>query len=262
MEQQLPDRGRADSHLQAVDVVIVSPSVAGWLDRRTRLREQLPRNMMLAPDNTSSILKFAIGNLSLNGVVDSIQSEQATHSDLLFFDDCLDSDDALNVLSNWNLHAGSSSTTCKVRKSVAWAVMTYDFKYFFRLGDDSYLRIDKFLDMFVQKQLLSGKVVIGQILQTPIFGMLQEYPQGMGYAITYPICEFIKVASPWLLDTAPEDGVLARWLFAVGAQFVNSTAWRNMDSGPPCDDEMVLVHKLPDDQWLSITPSGLLACQT
>ena len=234
--------------------------MAGWLDRRARLREQFPRNVLLAPDITSAVLRFAIGDLTSNSAADSLQTEQSAYSDLLVFDDCLDSDDALNVLTNWRLDAGPSSTTCKVMRSVEWAVNTYDFKYFFDLGDDSYLRIDKFLAMLVQKELPTGKAVIGQILQTLILGMLQEYPQGMGYAVTYPVCEFITIASPWLLDIAPEDGVLARWLFSIGANFVNSTAWRNMDEGPPCDEEMVLVHKLPHEQWLTIASNGLLAC--
>lgn len=249
-------------YLPFVDVVVVSPSVAGWEDRRSRLRKQFPRNMLLAPNNSTAILKFVIGNFSNTESANAIPSEQNTHSDILIFPECVDSDHELNVLTNWNLNAGPSSTTCKVMRSIAWAIHTFDFRFLFRLGDDSYLRIDKFLHMLVHNNLPAGKAVIGQVLETLILGMIQQYPQGMGYALTYPVCEFIANASPWLLDTAPEDGAMARWLFAIGASFVNSTAWRNMDDGLPCDEDVVLVHKLPDDAWTAIAPNGLLTCST
>ena len=245
---------------QIVDVVVVAPSVAGWLDRRTRLRNQFPRNMQLAPHNQSALLRFAIGTKDLAPEqVNMTKLEQDTFSDLLFFD-CQDADDALNWQPNWNLDAGQSSTTCKVLRTVQWAVQHYDFAYLFRLGDDSYFRIDKFLDMLAQDQLPKGKAVIGQILKTTIIGMHQEYPQGMGYGLTYAVCDFINTAAPHLLDTAPEDGVVARWLFAIGTKFVHSTAWRAINDGEPCDEEMVLGHKLPIDLWPNITETGLVEC--
>lgn len=166
-------------HLAAVDVLVVSPSVAQWNDRRTRLREQFPRNMQLAPNNTSAILKFSVGNLTEVDLLEAVQMEHEAYADILFFDDCIDSDDALNLMANWNLDAGPSSTTCKVMRSVAWAVKYYKFRYFFRLGDDSYLRIDKFLHMLEQDQLPAGKAVIGQILHTDILGVVHDFPQGI-----------------------------------------------------------------------------------
>ena len=145
--------------------------------------------MRIAPSNTSALLKFASGNLksTKSEIINSIHLEQQAHSDLLFLEDCIDADDALVLMSSWHLDAGPSSTTCKVTRSIAWAVQTYHFQYFFRLGDDSYLRVDKFLYMLVQSQLPSGKAVIGQIMQAEILGMFQQYAQGMGYALTAPV---------------------------------------------------------------------------
>lgn len=87
----------------------------------------------------------------------------------------------------------------------------------------------------------------------------------MGYGLTYPACQFISAAAPWLVDTAPEDGVMARWLLAIGVKFVTSDAWRAMDGsmpdrGPPCDEGMVLTHKMPNEWWSRIAANGMLEC--
>lgn len=240
---------------QVVDVLVVAPSARASLDRRTRLRQQFPRNMKLAPAGYSAILKFALSASAYNDT----QAEDAQFSDVVFFD-CIDADDALNWQPNWKVDAGPSSTTCKVMNSVQWAVKYYSFRYFFRLGDDSYFRIDRFLNMLAQNQLPTGKAVIGQILKTWIIGMDQEYAQGMGYGLTPDVCEYIAAAAPWLLDTAPEDGVVARWLFAVGTQFVHNPAWRALDLGEHCDENMVLAHKLPVESWSNITADGMVDC--
>lgn len=82
----------------------------------------------------------------------------------------------------------------------------------------------------------------------------------MGYAITPQVCDFISAAAPRLLGTAPEDGVVARWLCAAGAKFVNRRAWRALDLGETCDEDMVLAHKLPVELWSNITSDGLVEC--
>lgn len=254
---QLRQTTRTTRHAkrQSVDVLVVAPSAGESLDRRTRLRQQFPRNMILAPAEYSATLKFALSG----EVYNDTQAEDVQFHDLLFFD-CIDADDALNWQPNWKVEAGPSSTTCKVMNSIQWAVKYHSFKYFFRLGDDSYFRIDKFLNMLAQNQLPTGKAVIGQILKTWIMGMEQDYAQGMGYGLTPEVCEYIAAAAPWLLDTAPEDGVVARWLFAVGTKFVNNPAWRALDLGEHCDENMVLAHKLPVELWSNITSDGLVDC--
>lgn len=252
---QTTSLGQLTRRKHFVDVLVMAPSVGAWLDRRTRLRQQFPHNMKLAPEGYSAILKFA---LSVSAINDT-EAEVTHHSDLIFFD-CLDTDDALNLQHNWQTDAGPSSTTCKVMKSIEWAVKSYSFRYFFRLGDDSYFRIDMFLNMLAQNQLPFGKAVIGQILEDEILGMVQQYPQGMGYGLTPEVCDYIEAAVPWLLETAPEDGVVARWLFAVGTKFVNHPGWRSVNDGSACDQDMVLAHKLPAELWSNITRDGLVDC--
>lgn len=251
---------RAHSRQKFVNVVVVAPSAADWEDRRTRIRHQFPRNMQLMNSSSSAVLKFALGTRNLSeATLEALRAEHRNHQDMLLLD-CIDMDDDLNWNWNWKLDGNVSATTSKVMLSIAWAVQRYRFDYFFRLGDDSYFRIDKFMHLLDTDQIPREKAVVGQILKADILGMTQEYPQGMGYGLTYDLCSFVTTAMPWLLDTAPEDGVVARWLFAAGAKFVNHSAWRSIIDGEPCGVDMVLAHKLPPEKWSNISDAGTVEC--
>ena len=253
-------RLRPYAPLKFVNVVVVAPSAADWVDRRNLIRKQFPRNLKLLNATSSAVLKFAVGihNLSTESM-ESLTAEQAQHRDMLFLD-CIDKDDDLNWHWNWKLDGGVSATTSKVMLAIGWAMQHYKFHYFFRLGDDSYFRVDRFIQLLTEGQIPRAKAVVGQILQTEILSMNQPYPQGMGYGLTYDLCSFITAATPWLLATAPEDGVVARWVFATGATFVNLTTFRSIIDGEPCSDDMVLAHKLPAEKWPQISESGAVEC--
>lgn len=248
--------------LPSISVVVVATSAAGWTDRRERIRAQFPRNLRLIPDNEeqSTILKFAVGRQGPAQVVMSnVTLEAADFVDILILD-CLDEDEELNIQANWNLAAGVSATTSKVMLSIKWAVRHYDFDYFFRLGDDSYFRIDRFMSMISLQQIPSRSAVVGHILHDHVFGELQPFPQGMGYGLTYDVCTFIAGNEKRLLNTAPEDCVVARWLMAIGTRFIDSPLWRDIALGDNCQPDMVLAHKLPAELWPNITDSGTVEC--
>lgn len=249
------------SEVPFCSVVIVVTSAAPWSDRRDRIRAQFPKNVQLIEDaKRTVILKFAIGTQGQSAVIlSSAQSEAKKHRDILLLP-CLDMDDSLNNIANWHLAAGPSATTSKVMLSIQWAVQNYKFDYFFRLGDDSYFRVDRFMAMLNEKSFPDQHAVIGRIMSGYVFDMQQTYPQGAGYAITYDVCTFIAVNTAYLMDTAPEDCVVARWLFAVGATFVHSSLWRDMGLGESCEHNMVLAHKLPAAQWANISADGTVTC--
>ena len=244
-----------------VRVVVVVTSAAGWTDRRERIRRQFPRNVRLIADSwdDSVLLKFAIGRVGIsNDTVQAMQTEAAKFKDILFLD-CLDEDNDLKHPHLWRRDAGVSSTTTKVMLSIQWAVHRLNFEYFFRLGDDSYFRVDKFLDM-LGKELPATNAVVGHIMTDSVFGMQQLYPQGMGYGLTYDACKFVARNTDVLLKTAPEDCVVARWLFAVGAEFIDSPRWRDIHMGDSCHPDMVLAHKLPPELWDDIADDGTISC--
>lgn len=248
--------------LPFVSVVVVATSAIGWSDRRARIRAQFPRNMDLLPagDAQVALLKFAVGTQSLaDDQLSQARTEAAQFSDVLLLD-CLDEDTDLKHAHLWRQDAGVSSTTSKVMLSVQWAVRHYEFQYYFRLGDDSYLRIDQFVNMLSSQSLPMHNAVIGHIMTDRVFGMDQLYPQGMGYGLTHDVCEFIAINHAKLLNTAPEDCVVARWLFALGAQFVDSPLFLDIHMGDSCTDDMVLAHKLPAELWQNISERGTVSC--
>lgn len=245
-----------------VGVVVIVTSAAGWVDRRNRIRNQFPRNTVLIPDSqaTSIVLKFAIGTEGVDEkMLRNVREEHSHFADVLFLA-CWDEDADLKHPHLWRLDGGSSSTTSKVMLSIRWAVRHYTFDYFFRLGDDSYFRIDKFVDMLSLHEIPIKNTVIGHIMSDTVFNMQQIYPQGMGYGLTQDLCHFIARNTAFLLDTAPEDCVVARWLFAVGARFINSPRWRDIHMGDKCHPHMVLAHKLPIESWARISPNGTVDC--
>ena len=247
--------------LPFVSVLVVVTSAASWVDRRDRIRQQFPRNTRLIADpSQSTILKFVIGTQGVNSDdLSAARQEQMEHSDVLLFD-CLDLDTDLTDANHWSLDASPSATTSKVLLSVEWAVRHFKFEYYFRLGDDSYLRIDKFLLLLSSRAIPALNAVVGRIQSTELFGMTQMYPSGAGYALTYDVCAFIASNTGVLLKTAPEDCVVARWLFAIGANFVNVPLWRELGIPESCDHEMILVHRLPAELWNTIATDGTVDC--
>ena len=256
------ESSRSHSQLPFVPVVVVVTSAASWLDRRERIRTQFPRNIQLVSslEEQSAVLRFAIGTQGISTeVLAKMHAEAGNFSDVLFLD-CLDEDDELKHPHLWRQDGGPSSTTNKVMLSVQWAVRHFEFEYFFRLGDDSYFRVDKFLAMLSNKEIPSRNAVVGHIMTDRVYGMEQIYPQGMGYGLTHDVCIFIASNTAVLLNTAPEDCVVARWMFAIGAKFVDSPLWRDIHMGDECHNDMVLAHKLPSELWTTIADNGTVTC--
>ena len=248
--------GELQAKLPFFTVVVVTTSVASWVDRRQRIRSQFPRNMRLRKnDRQTALLKFAVGTQGLaESDENTIRREAVLHSDILLLD-CLDLDDHLNNSSNWSLNAGPSATTSKVMYAAQWAVRHFDFEYFFRLGDDSYLRIDKFLALIDVHAFPTRNAVVGQIWTHEVFGVVQSFAQGSGYALTHDVCLYIAKNAGILLQTAPEDCVVSRWLYAIGTTFVDSSLWCDL-AVQKCEDDVVLVHRLPTDLWPTIADDG------
>ncbi len=254
-------KNNSTNTLPFVSVLVVTTSVANWVERRQRIRAQFPRNLRLIEDSRqSALLLFAVG---LQGVAEQdlslVQQEANLHSDILFLD-CLDEDDRLNNIDNWSLNAGPSATTTKVMFAAQWAVRHYDFEFLFRLGDDSYLRIDRFLSLITSQPLPTRNAMIGRFYTHNVFGVPQRFAQGSGYALTHDVCLFIARNTQYLLDTAPEDCVVSRWLYALGSTFVDSTRWRELANQEHCEPDMILAHRLPPELWVTIKDDGSVLC--
>lgn len=72
--------------------------------------------------------------------------------------------------------------------------------------------------------------------------------------------KFVAADTGTLSRTAPEDCVVARRLFAIGAKFVDSPFWREMGIPEKCDRDMMLAHRLPAEARASIAEAGNVEC--
>ena len=153
------------------NIVVVVTSPLQWLHRRELIRRQFSRNMQLISSNHTVVLRFAVGTVDLEtSVLTEANREQDKKHDLLFLQ-CLDIDTALLGDAHWGVDAGPSATTQKVLLPVEWAVKSYTFDFFMRLGDDSYFRVDRFISLW--NTFPKKNTVIGKIMKAPILGMEQ-----------------------------------------------------------------------------------------
>ena len=214
--------------------------------------------MRLVSDEQSAILKFAIGTQELDvEELHLIQEEGRKHGDLLLLD-CVDSDDELTEAGEWFLNTASTAISSKVLLSIKWSAQNFEFDYWFRLSD-SYFRIDMFLQMLLAGLIPGKKAVIGRILSAQVFDMQQVYPSSVGYGLTSDICAFVSANTDVLLKNAPEGYVVSRWLYAVGAKFVDIANWIKADSSG-CSPDTLLATGLSEASWSAIHDNGTLPC--
>ena len=139
---RMPDGARRPAFLVAVVTSPASHPVqrswvrSQWARNEALLREALSASGARCPD---SVLKFAVGiNDQTAGISPVLLAEEQAHGDILVLHSVKDLD---NDAGSWHQ---PSATTEKVLYGMQWAVEHYNFRYFARLGDDSYFRLDEF----------------------------------------------------------------------------------------------------------------------
>lgn len=100
-----------------------------------------------------------------------------------------------------------------------------------RLGGNRYFRIDEFMSVISRQQTPSRSAVVGHILHDHVLESYSHTRKAWVYGLTYDVCTFIAGNEENLLNTAPEDCVVARWLMAVGTKFIDSPHWRDIALG-------------------------------
>lgn len=145
-----------------------------------------------------------------------------------------------------------SATSLKVVHSMAWAVKHYNFDYFIRIGDDTYLRINYF-PADVAPSLPKGRMLLGYCEGEHMHHVFKArhpnvaqidvpYCSGMGFVLTYDAALFAAQNAEMLAMEFPEDAMVARWFVGTRVEIVHNArfvdwAWNK------CDNETILVHK-------------------
>ena len=197
---------------------------------------------------------------------DMVQAEQQQHGDILELQG--KDHDHEEMLYN-----GTSATTVKVLEGIQWAVRTYKFQFFARVGDDAYFRPDEFLRQVLAGTIPQSNSVIGRFsvwsyeVGRPGTGLrnTNAYPYGMGYVLTYDVAAWIATSASMLARGFPEDGVVGAWLAGTHVQYVSSDHFH--DGRPEfgayrsCSDQDLLVHHMDSEaDWHKIDSQGVMQC--
>ena len=253
-----------------VFAVVAVTSPAHLPERRAWQRVQWRKSLVLldklsSTENPAFIFKFCVGasNLSKDHV-HTLREEQKLHGDLQM----LDSPD-FDVEFWGDITAlGRSATTIKVLAALQWALRHYKFRYFVRLGDDSYFRPENFFLRFRQGKLPTDLACVGfrngPLTYKSLGGKVSApYPSGMGFALTYDVVQWLSRASDMLLLGGPEDGVVGAWFAGTKVQIHHMpNGFRDFDwACSPGED--IVVHCLRDQAaWSLIDNNGDLPCSS
>ena len=227
---------------------------------------------ILAKSGTSSppiVFKFAIGKSSLTaGEGELVHAEEQDHGDILMLP-VKDFDREEGQTLGYNY---TSSTTEKVLYSIQWAVENYNFRFFARIGDDSYFRPDEFYKQVCAGEYPSTTAVIGRLsshsiqVGNGVGSNTNLFPYGMGYIFTHDVAAWIAKSAGMLSVGYPEDAVVGSWLAGTRVQYVDvSDKFHDANSESraykPCNEQDLLMHHVEKKaDWDLIDLGGVMAC--
>jgi hypothetical protein len=242
-----------------VTFVVAIPSKASSYFRRTWMRQQIAHSLsLLKAEGKDQPIPPVIFILGMQGITRqdaaNLTMEQAKYGDMLLLPDALDADIPDPP------PAGVDSATCiKVLRAAAWAVQRYEFDYFVRLGDDTFFRIDYFIDE-VLPTLPTARLLLGfcppglkyQFSAPHIANV--RYCGGMGFVLSRDAAEYLATNQNALRKPWPEDAAVALWLAGTRTEIVHDDRfsewkWRK------CSNESIMIHKHKYD---SVNSAGIM----
>jgi hypothetical protein len=249
-------------------VVMFVPSPVSWEERRRHVYLQFERESWT---DEQVILLFVFGNRSgerLLGFVNTsgvVQHPRATNVVV----NCRDFGDEFDGIDE------TSSTTCKVYKSMQYVAANYRAKYVWRGADDSYVNLTHFFSMMPAlpaTRLFFGSLRKAQNVQldlslfiqprlAALLGLRQfgQYMFGSGFVLSYDVVDFVASLKIPPHLTWCEDVMVGMWLNPFQIEFRHS---------PDIIDQYfrlalpgknyLLIHRMLPEQWAQINSRGWL----
>lgn len=249
-----------------VFMVIIVTSPVHLPRRREWQRRQWQKSLELLssesiPSSVDFVYKFCIGKQNLSNIyMPQLDAEQRQFGDLQFVDSLDYDHKPFQDIGPFE----KSATTTKVLAAIKWAVKTYTFKYFLRLGDDAYIRPEAFLRQFNEGLLPTTLACICFVVpaityNTPAGEVKAPYPSGMGFALTYDVSAWLSLSESMLMWGAPEDGMVGLWFAGTRVRLHHHDGFRDINWR--CEGEDLLVHILRDQEaWDTIDSQGNIPC--
>lgn len=262
------------SPLPLVDMVIICTNPWKWSSRRA----DVFRAFLATSERTTwkAKLIFVMGGDGQPENLDEDDEIIFSHEDVKWVaaPGCPDFD--VGLWDGWPWPVANSSTTCKVLEGAAIASETYSFRYLARIGDDSYLRWDYFLDFWAPRLPTSAMMMGTYTYDNDVKPHLQKqlggghfltYATGAGYIMTPDIAEYLRAgyrASPRFFTSGPEDAALAYLMYPLNVHNERSDQFHDVTyrqwGTKVCTAESILVHYVTKTMWESIDEDGVMAC--
>jgi hypothetical protein len=244
--------------------VVLVTNPASSVQRRQWLRAQWARSLgLIAKDQqTQVVMKFFVGNTTLSpDERDIVQAEHAAFGDILL----------LEVADRDNPDppppGSGSATTLKVMHGMRWAVEHFQFDYFVRLGDDSYLRIDFLLELskgWPREKMYRGACdqKFTQPAKHPgVSASVVGYCSGMGFIVSYDAAQYVSNNELFLDVGYPEDVVVGSWFVGTSFDVIDDKGFVH-DRETACNSSSaVLIHRMDQKAyWDMVDESGVMRC--
>ena len=244
-------------------VVMFVPSPVPWEGRRQHVHAQFEREGW---NKSDVVLLFVFGNRSGDNLQDTVNISVVEYPQ------------AVNVVVNcrdygdeWNSADDSSSTTCKVYKSLKYIAANYVAQYVWRGADDSFVN----LKFFFTLQLPLSRLYFGDLrtmnhkqpdlmLETQpqlagLYGLRQfgQYMYGSGYVLSYDVADFVASLKIPPHLTWCEDVMIGMWLNPFQIEFRHSALWTDLQYASLGVD-YILIHRMLPEYWARIDDQGRL----
>ena len=250
------------------DVVILSPSVVAWEERRQAQHRQFQRENW-KPEQ--AVLIFILGNRAGQGLSEEVDTSSVRdYSHAMYLrTECRDFGDEPNNPDN------TASTACKVYEAYKHIVKTYEAKYVWRICSDSYLNMRYFYNT-VMHTLPATRLFYGRLRRSTayqadlqlsaqpklmeVFGMIQfgQYMSGAGWLVSYDVAELIASFKIPPHITWFDDVMMGMWLRPFQVQFmdVGSLFLDLADASIQNNVDYLVVHRVFGEKWDNIDDSG------
>ena len=204
--------------------------------RETWLNDVIDRNSYIQ-------FHFFIGTKSITLEERAILlREQTEYKDIIFFCDIEDKYELV---------------TYKVLEMMKWAHQHINAVYYFKIDDDVYLSVDRFVKMLTTEGLPREKLLLGKIKDyNPVFNtgkwadvswnmcsVYLPYALGAGYSLTRDLVAFMAVNNDRLEFHANEDTAIGAWIAGLNVTYQRDS--RIYLVGPTCKEDGYLFHDSP-----------------